>query len=438
MKKKIRFTSVWEIFGLAFIVVFLICSPPRKPHFKHIIYPAVKTKGIITLEQYKKMTNNVISHKIETFWTNHTSCPHQLLPKNATQTSIVFAISVVRESSELVHMVNTYCSPYEIAYPPNIIKCGYHGYVRKKQFPTAGSYENILYLWCKHGYTFGHFFHDSIPGIILTPQEIIDKSMLMILYPNQTLCEEILELIGIPKTKLIHRHPDCYYFAENLYLKYSTEPFNAYNIYSYPKLIQLLKEKTQANSIVGTRYLFLNRKPRKYRYISNFNEFFEVTTKAFPKYKWEKMQEVLRSMKDGAQFYASIKLLVAPSGSNIVHTVFMNGNYTTGVVIIQSDNLDWANYLGAFICGIWMNGIVNTYKHWDKSLNHNCTIQYGVTCIRRMLHALEYGNWGDDYQNDMEEVFDFKGIYKLIKEDPNNHLQIFYNGSHKFIKPGYF
>ena len=414
------------------IVSIFLCHFQKYPHIKQIIYPAVICTKAITLNQYKWLTNNVKLHTIQKYWTKHDSSPHQLLPKNASESSIVFAISIVRESIEHVHLVNTFFSPYEIAYPPYIIKCGYHGIYRNKPMPTGGVYENVLFLWCKHGITFGHFMHDAVPGLISTPQEIINKSMIMCLYPNIDICEEVFDLLNIPKDKLIHSEDLCWYFAENLYMVYSTEPFNAYNIYSYPKLIEILKERTQANSIVGTRYIFLNRLPGKYRYISNFDEFFNQSIQAFPKYNWEKLQEKAMPLNDSAKFYASIKLLVAPSGSNIVHTIFMNGNYTTGVCIIQSDNLDWSNYLAALICGIWMNGIVNTYKHWDTDNEHNCTIPYAITSIRRLLHALEYGNWGEDYKNDMEEVFNFKGIFNLVNKNPNTHGQIFYHNGHRF------
>ena len=125
-------------------------------------------------------------------------------------------------------------------------------------------------------------------------------------------------------------------------------------------------------------------------------------------------------------------MLVAPSGSNIIYSIFMNGNYTTGVCLIQSLHVDYANNMGALICEIWMIGFVNTFSHWDTSHEHNCTISYGITCIRRMLHALEYGSWGYNYQKDMAEVFDFPGIFKLVKQDPNTKLLIFYKKGYRF------
>ena len=178
-------------------------------------------------------------------------------------------------------MVNTFCSPLEVAYPPYIIRCGHHGKVMPDLFPTGGVYENILFLYSKHGITFGHFMHDSIAGIILVPQEIIDKSMILIAFQNRTVSEETFDLLNISKDKIIPTKNPSWYFAKNMYVKYPTEPHNAYNIYSYPKLIEKLREGTQVNSIIGTRYLFLNRKPGIRRHISNMNEFYEETKKYF-------------------------------------------------------------------------------------------------------------------------------------------------------------
>ena len=245
-----------NLMGLSILLIAIT----SKPNFQEIFYPEVICTETITLEQYKKMTNNVKSHKIQTFWTKDPTSIHQLIPKNATKTTQLFARAVVRESSELVHMVNTFCSPYEVAYPPYIIRCGYHGKIINESFPTGGIYENILFLYSKHGSCFGHFMHDSVAGIILTPQEIIDKSMIMISFQNRTLYEEIFGYLNISKDKIIPTDNYSWYFAKNLYVKYPTEPHNAYNIYSYPKLIEILRDKTGANSIVGYRYIFFEQK----------------------------------------------------------------------------------------------------------------------------------------------------------------------------------
>ena len=136
-----------------------------------------------------------------------------------------------------------------------------------------------------------------------------------------------------------------------------------------------------------------------------------------------------------AKFIASIKFLVTPCGSNTLYMIFMNQNYTSGICLIQGSWVDFPNYINALNCGIWMNGFCNNFPHHYRRgiQTFLCDIYYGVTCIKRLLYALEHGHWSDDSKNDMMEAFNFSELYEIARKDPTNtSLVVFSNGIFRY------
>ena len=379
---------------------------------KIAVFPHMTINGSINLSNC-----SIILMKEYLHWTKLKTSYYQRIPTKAGFIVQIFSSAIARELCRLVHLNNVYCNADKIIAKGNkqiVI------YTEKKvmNFSTKNlqHYENIIYLFSEWGNVFAHFIHDCLPQLILIPKDIIEKSMIMISF-NIDIAMQYFELLNIQSSKILY-DKKLWYYTENLYMCYSIEPHNGFNMYSFPKIVKILRTKLNISEVQAYRYIFLNRNKGEKRYIENMDEFYVCTQNQIPYVQWEFEQLNYTSLIHIANVFSTVKLLVTPSGSHTIYMIFMNRNYSVGICLIQSDWIDLPNYISAYNNEIWMNGFCHTWQHHDCS-PHNCSIDTGIQMINNLYHAIMNNKWDNNIDPNMREAFDFKTIEKLAKKNYN-------------------
>ena len=381
------------------------------PAMDCLIYPPVFWNGTLPISQW-----NIVSTKEYMIWSNLNSSYHQLIPLNGTGSVSLYGSGIAREYCRFIHVKDIYCSSRAaLASPDKQVRLYPDSLKLTRQLNTSIAYDHVIYLYSEWGFVFAHFVHDSLAALMGIPEDIVEKSVIMASFDiNVTV--QYFELLGFPREKIIVDF-DNWYYAKNLYVYYSEEPHNGYNMISFPKVANILRDKLNVNEIKGSRYVIMNRPNGSARYIKNINYLFKQTKKLYPKVKWELEELNYSVLSVIARKTATYKMWVTPSGSNTIYMIFMNRKYQTGICILQSKRIDFPNYVSAINCEIWMNGVSHNFLHHSK-MPHNCNVPYTLTCIGRLLHALEKGEWPREAYNDSMEAFNFTDLYSFMKKHP--------------------
>ena len=424
-------TSIQYGFVISCVILFF-CFFNKGIFLNGLIFPGVKWSNEITLEDLSSSTTQILETKFYIEKTNYTTSYHLLCPKNTSGIQIFYGSTLTREFYRYIHLQNIYCTPQKmLATHQSLIKL-YNMTTNTitfvtQQKETKCGYEHIIYLYSAWGDVFGHFMHDCLSTILKIPKELLDKSMIMISF-DYNAAIQYLHYFNISKKQVL-ANKNYWYFAKNLYLFHPYEEGYGYIGHTYSKVIELLRIKTGANSIKGTRFVFINRPPKTWRHITNLLEFYSVTKIYLPKYPWELIENPsYKNLKNISKEFASFKFVVAPSGSNCVNMLYMNRNFTTGMCLIHADAADYPIYANALVSQIWVIGFCNYWGQWDNC-DRYCDIQFGIFCINKILYALSYGSWPSDTYKYMFEAFDFPLLYKHAKENVFTSTLITYENS---------
>ena len=400
-----------------FSVFFLFLLPTKRPrpNVHCFLFPEFRFKGVRKLE-----TSDTVEMKDFIYYPTYNSSYTQLVSKNNARGICFYTSAVGREYSRFVHMKNTYCTPRK-----GIGKDGYLIWTNHNIFnttiPTLCSYKHILFLYSSWGDVFGHWLQDCMPALVCIPQEIINKSMIMVSVKFNT-AVQWLAPFGIDKSRIIS-DKRYWYFAENLYLYYQLESNHGSTIHSMQKLIRVLRDKFKVNGIKGTKYVFSNKEKFERRSVSNFQDLFNQTIQRFPQYKWELQKWDYNHVSKLALEVASIKVLVSPSGSKCYYSIFMNHDLSCGIMMIMNKYVDYPNFGLGITLNIWQMAITHLNRsHWAKW--NPCNISYSLTCIDRVLYAVKHKCWPKGTFNDMREAFDLNKIFKTAKEHPGRIVEI--------------
>ena len=353
------------------------------------------------------------------YYPDYNSSYTQLITKNSTKSICFYSSAVGREYSRYVHLTNAFCTSAKAVGKGETLYWIGTAYFTK-QLPTCGIYDSIVFLYSPWGNIFAHWIQDCLPALLFIPSEIINRSKIMISFKPEP-AMTWLKYFGINYSQIIYKRK-AWCYTKNLYMYYSIDPVHGLTIHSFAKLRDFLRNRFQVDSIKATRYVFSNKKRHEARSISNLEEFLEYTKENLPQYNWEWDDWDYSLLSNVAQVVASIKILVAPSGSKIFYEIFMNQDYQCGICLISSMYMDCPNYALGLAYKIWQIGYCHNVTHWITWWP--CDIEFGFTCVKRLLHAVEYGYWPEDTFEDMKEVFDMNKIFEDSKKNVNKLIRI--------------
>ena len=382
------------------------------PSFSTYFFTGVYWKEVISIEDLKNNSEHFVKSEFFMEITNFTTSSYLLCPKNTSGAEPFYVSTLAREYSRFLHLKDVFCTPAKaLAINDKLVKLYDMFSFVKRQKPTKTCYDSIIFLYSSYGNVFGHFLHDSMATLLKMPQDLINKSMIMLSFPYN-IAAQYFDLFGIDKKKIIE-NKKYWYHAKDLYLFYPCEDVYGYIGCSFTKVVDLLREKTGVNSIIGYRYIFVNRPKGTFRHVTNLKELYFITLKILPEINWEIDEDPnYLNLLYIAKEFASYKMMVAPSGSNTVNMLYMNRNYSCGICLIHAKTADYPIYANSLMAQIWAIGFCNNWTQFDIGI-HYCDIPYGLTCIKRLVYALKYHRWPESCYNDMFEAFDFQTIYNI-------------------------
>ena len=352
------------------------------------------------------------------YYPNYTSCYTQLVSRTANKSIAYYPSAVGREYSFYVHLKDMYCTPSKgIANNDNLILTNDLGLMAG--FPKIFSnetFEHIVFLYSSWGDVFGHWLQDCMPALLFIPQEIINKSMIMVSI-NLPTAKQWLEPFGINESRILS-DTRYWYYTQNLYLYYQIEKFHGSTIYSMQKLINVLRDKFKVNDIKGTKYVLSNKRKEEYRSFSNFEDLFKETCKTFPKYPWEMEEWDYSNVSKLALQVAEIKVLISPSGSKTYYDIFMNHDLSCGILLLMAGSIDFPCFGLGITLDIWQIGMTNgDVWHWAKWIP--CNITNALINTKRILYAVEHHKWPEGTFNDLREAFNLTKIRNITDVHPD-------------------
>ena len=351
------------------------------------------------------------------YYPNYTSCYTQLVARSANHSLYYYPSAVGREYSFYVHLKHVYCTPSKgIATNDNLIYTNDVGKIeRLVQVFSNQTFEHVVFLFSSWGDVFGHWLQDCMPALLFIPQNIINKSMIMVSI-NLPTAKQWLEPFGINESRIIS-DTRYWYYTQNLYLYYQLEKFHGSTIYSMQKLIKVLRKHFKVNDIKGTKYVLSNKARTEFRSFSNFNELFIQTCQTFPEYKWELQEWDYSNVSKLALHVAEIKVLISPSGSKTYYSIFMNHDLSCGIVQLMATTIDYPCFGLGITLDIWQIGFTHPNRtHWFKWLP--CNISYTLTNTKRILYAVKYHKWPEGTFDDLREVFNLTKIMSITQAHP--------------------
>ncbi|EAY07747.1 hypothetical protein TVAG_118280 [Trichomonas vaginalis G3] len=193
---------------------------------------------------------------------------------------------------------------------------------------------------------YGHFFFDMLNPLILFPQEIVNKSVILNV-PKYSHGDSgiLLKAIGIQDWQIKYCDGD-FSFVHDYYCCYAPVP----GIWHLSTTIQnvsiSLKKFYNTSDVKPSKYVLSNRK--KTRYIYNFDQLVKSVKKHLPEFSWEVVEDGL-SVEESAKVYSTILFMYTITGSNLCRLYFMNPGGC--VVDAQADYNDFAMQSIALVNG---------------------------------------------------------------------------------------
>ena len=182
-------------------------------------------------------------------------------------------------------------------------------------------YDHVIALGNKQLYFFGHWFHDVLGPLTLFPNDIIQKSYIIVSRYTAAPIETIFAF-GVDKKQLLILKRKQWIFAKNCY---TTLPQP--HLKHFGKMMRTvsfhLRKYYNVDQIEPTKYFISNRKPGEHRYIGNMNEVvFELQNAYKGMYEIEYLQDP-NHISEIAKTWASAKLILVVTGSTCIKSIFM-------------------------------------------------------------------------------------------------------------------
>ena len=188
--------------------------------------------------------------------------------------------------------------------------------------PVIAEYPNVIATGHYQIKVFGHMIADAIIPLLMFPQEIIDKSIIVLASHGKRF-EYFFNVIGIPLERVIFLNDRQWIFAQNLYaLVDPITHLQHYGILSL-KFSQKLRHYYGVENVIPTKYLIcVRRKSNYHRSISNIQEVVDHMGKVYPERNFEIFEDPY-DMNESAKIWSSAKFVFGPTGSNMYKHYFL-------------------------------------------------------------------------------------------------------------------
>ena len=186
--------------------------------------------------------------------------------------------------------------------------------------------------------TFSMPFYNIFFPISVIPQDAIKRSVLIIPKSHMKFCEEIYKICYGYNQVISLDHNEYIHCNEFHTVIHPTPGISHYATTAY-NFSLLYRKKFNLTSIIPNQYALCNRVSKYARHIRNFDEIVDAVKGNLSNYQWNVLEDEYKTMIESAKVWATIKVILAPTGSNLVRCIAMAPN--TAMCCIFGDRYDW-------------------------------------------------------------------------------------------------
>ena len=257
---------------------------------------------------------------------------------------------------------------------------------------VKGSYDTLISVFHQFNFFYGHIYMDVVSVIVMIPQQLREKSYLVI---NQDwlIYREIFADLGFSNDRIVYLKDGEFAHAKILY---TLMPGNCIDFLGQAiyQVRNFFHKKYHLERIEPFRFIIYNR-DKKIRFIENYDQLMNAASSAYPMIKWEKFQDRIH-FNDTVIGYSEIKYLYTLSGSGLSNMIFMHRGTSFSEVVMNHTNLCFSGL--SQICGIY-HLIVSMpgYFHFQKEPFHLnidlflYSIQKGLEPLHLEIDKKKYG-----------------------------------------------
>ena len=254
---------------------------------------------------------------------------------------------------------------------------------------VVASCENVISMGHTQVFQLAHFLDDILAPILMFPQEVRQKSVVVV-FDKAKHFMELLMAIGIPPERIIWVKSGQWVYAENLYVPIKPVP----HLSHYGKLIVDLSRKMKnyynVTNNKPTKLIFINRANGLSRRMKNMQELCDETQKLYPLYKFE-YHEDSNSFKEAAMLWSTSKFIFIVAGSNSAKSIFMQENSI--LVVGLSNNMDNTAPLRCGPINVFTLVFrVNEINHFHP-LSTTCNLTRPLRAIKLAMYVVENGHF---------------------------------------------
>ena len=262
--------------------------------------------------------------------------------------------------------------------------------------PYVGEVDEVIVLGHSGGYNnFGHMFQDIIQPLILIPDEIKNRSMILMNFMRAG--RDFIDLWGFRKEQQLFLKRGEWVHASRMHTIISPSAFLTHYAETVLKLKRFLHEKLQLDKIEATDYCFINRCKKCSRYIQNLDEIMNATQLAFPTIEFKKMNDFVGSIYDVQKTWAKVKFVFAPTGSIVLKGYFMKDNS-----VIVSVATPWGDRAVVILNSMnkifVLQFVAKEMDHW-KGNGSNVSVSDSLRCIEAGLFCVKNQKWPSEFIN---------------------------------------
>ena len=263
-----------------------------------------------------------------------------------------------------------------------------------------GHYQHAITLGHSQVFQIGHFYQDVIAPLLLFPNEIINKSVIIANAIVKTLngYQEAYDAFNISLDKIVFLKPEDWVFCDNLYTAIDPASHLAHYGTIIQRLSMIMRRYYRVEKIIPTKFYFCNRTPGKTRYIKNLHDVVAHANLMFPKYHFEYLHDEI-DMRKAAIYWSQAKFILAPAGSNCIREIFMKEGSimiaALGNFIDNCMSLSAATH-GVFTLYFRIIGMVHSSKRPSK-----LKIPLAMKVTKIGLYVIEHGHFdpNEDFNN---------------------------------------
>ncbi|EAY01495.1 hypothetical protein TVAG_107540 [Trichomonas vaginalis G3] len=212
----------------------------------------------------------------------------------------------------------------------NIFKEGYH---------VTNISHGILFGHLFVRYNYGHFVHDYMIPLVMTPDEVMENATIIVPIGPRYI-REFMQLLGYGDDRVLYLGNSLWVYCEHVLLATHPRPHSGHFGMGAYKLHEYLRNKMDLEKIIPTRCVFVNRFNK--RIIQNMKELYKLALVKYPDIHWEYMKDKTSSLKNYAKLYSTFKAVVMANGSTVFKCIFMAAK--TIIYIVNTEFWDLSNY----------------------------------------------------------------------------------------------